>query len=53
LKKKYSFGKKIKSAFKGLKSLKMTKKYFWQKFKNETCPKALFDLKKFIFQMQS
>jgi hypothetical protein len=36
-KKKYSFSKKkIKSAFKGLKSLKIAKTNFWQKFKNKS-----------------
>jgi hypothetical protein len=33
--KKYSFGKKIKSTFKGSKSLKITKTHVWQKLKNE------------------
>jgi hypothetical protein len=35
LNKKYSFGKKIKSAFQGPKSLKIVKTHFWQKLKNE------------------
>jgi hypothetical protein len=34
-KKKYSFGKKIKIAFKGPKSLKIAQTHFWQKLKNE------------------
>ena len=40
--KKYSLDKKIISNFKGLKSLKMTKTYFWQKLKNETFAKKCF-----------
>ena len=40
-KKKNSFSKKIKSAFKGLKNLKIIKTHFWQKLKN----KFFFDLK--------
>ena len=38
-KKKKSFGKKIKNAFNGPKSLKVVKMYFWQKFKNDTFTK--------------
>jgi hypothetical protein len=42
-KKKYSFGKNIKSAFKDPKSLKMAKTHFWQKLKNEAfLPKSSF-----------
>jgi hypothetical protein len=41
LKKKYSFDKKIKSTFNGPKSLKIAKKYFWQKFKNEAFAQKL------------
>jgi hypothetical protein len=33
--KKYLFDKKIKNAFNGSKSLKITKTHFWQKFKNK------------------
>jgi hypothetical protein len=42
LKKKYSFGKIIKSAIDGLKCLKIVKTHFWQKLKNETFAQKLF-----------
>jgi CRISPR/Cas system-associated protein Csx1 len=41
-KKKYSFGKKIKSIFKGLKSLKIVKMHFWQKLKSKAFAKKFF-----------
>ena len=34
--------KKIKNAFKSPKSLKIVKKYFWQKLKNEAFAQKLF-----------
>ena len=39
---KYSFGKKIISAFNGPKSLKIAKTHFWQKLKNEAFAQKLF-----------
>jgi hypothetical protein len=42
LKNIYMFGKKIKSAFKDLKSLKIAKTHFWQKLKNEVFAKKCF-----------
>jgi hypothetical protein len=36
------FGTKIESAFKDLKSLKITKTHFWQKLKNEVFAKKCF-----------
>ena len=44
-KKKLLFGKKIKSAFKGSKSLKIAKIHFWQKLQ-----KTLFDFKTLFFK---
>jgi hypothetical protein len=41
-KKNHLFGKKIKSAFKGPKSLKIAKKHFWQKLENEAFAQKLF-----------
>ena len=41
----YSFGKKIEKAFKGSKSLKITKTHFQQKLTNEAFAKNCFDLK--------
>jgi hypothetical protein len=41
-KKKYSFDKKIKSAFKGPKNFKMAKTHFWQKLQNEVFVQKLF-----------
>jgi hypothetical protein len=41
-KKEYSFGKKIKSVFKGLKSLKIVKMHFWKKLKSKAFAKKFF-----------
>jgi hypothetical protein len=51
-KKKPIWQKKLKSAFKGLKHLKITKTDFWQNVKNESFVKKYFLLKSFISQIQ-
>jgi hypothetical protein len=48
-KKKYLFDKKIKSAFKGKKNLKMVKTNFWQKLKSKAFTQKLFLTSKLYF----
>jgi hypothetical protein len=48
-KKKYSFGKKIKSAFKSPKSLKIVKTHFWRKLKKKAFASKLFLIQKLYF----